>query len=67
MAETRGSHQGTDFLMDPDSNPPRLEIAGRPVAVRKDRNGKFWTSAHPHRIFNSMQELMEATVAIRKQ
>jgi hypothetical protein len=67
MAETKGSHQGMDFLMDPDSDPPKLEIAGRTVAVQKDRNGKFWTSAHPHRNFDSLQELMEATIAIKKQ
>jgi hypothetical protein len=67
MAETKGTHEGMDFLMDPDSDPPRLEIAGRTIAVKKDRHGKYWTSALPHRIFDTLEELMEATVAIKRQ
>jgi hypothetical protein len=49
--------------MDPASDPPKLEIAGQSILVRRDSTGKYWTPVHPHRVFGSLQEMAEVMIA----
>lgn len=66
MTEKTATHDGVQYKMDADADPPTLEIGGKAIAIQRNSDGKYWTPAHPHRVFGSLDELAEALIVMRK-
>ena len=66
MAEVTQTYSGVGYKMDADSDPPKLEIGGEAILVQRSGNGKYWTPAHPHRVFDSLDELAATLIEMRR-
>lgn len=67
MATETAIYGGVDCTLDPATDPPTLVIGGEAMRVVRDRLGKFWSPKIPHRYYDSLAELAEALVQIKRQ
>jgi hypothetical protein len=65
MPESTKSYRGRQLIVDADAETPKLEIDGRPIQVRRDSTGKFWSVSQPFAVFDTLEALGQSIISTR--